>query len=272
MNRCYNFIVKTRLFILPIIILCFSTVVSAKDCGRRFRIIVNNYAPLFDVNNEGHVYGMTFDFMNELSHRLGCVVSQAPMDAPRMHDDFKNWRADIVGLVIPSEKFRASGEYVPVYTTVRKLLVNKAYYDPSRTVADYIKDGRIKFGDQIGTSFFLKPDEKSQLFGSGRIVEYPNPAIGYRQVASGRVQAMFTSPVVYNYYQKAIPAFVQNVVAVPDPKYEMQGGIYLSLRRISKSEAEQIKKAISDMKKDGTLRRIVAKYASAEDMNYYKDL
>ncbi|MFV8248341.1 substrate-binding periplasmic protein [Bdellovibrio bacteriovorus] len=263
---------KTRLFLLPIIIFCFSAVASAKDCGRRFRIIVNNYAPLFDVNNEGHVHGLTFEFMNELSVRLGCIVSQAPMDAPRMHDDFKNWRADIVGLVIPSEKFRSSGEYVPVYSTVRKLLVNKAFYDPARSIADYIKDGRIKFGDQIGTRFFLKLAEKDLLIGAGRIVEYPSPATGYRQVVSGRVQAMFTSPAVYNYYQKVIPDFNQNVVAVPDPEYEMQGGIYLSLRRISKSEAEQIRKAISDMRKDGTLRRIVAKYTSAEDMVYYKDL
>ncbi|WP_374031935.1 hypothetical protein [Bdellovibrio bacteriovorus] len=158
---------KTRLFLLPIIIFCFSAVASAKDCGRRFRIIVNNYAPLFDVNNEGHVHGLTFEFMNELSVRLGCIVSQAPMDAPRMHDDFKNWRADIVGLVIPSEKFRSSGEYVPVYSTVRKLLVNKAFYDPARSIADYIKDGRIKFGDQIGTRFFFEASRKRSAYRSG---------------------------------------------------------------------------------------------------------
>lgn len=245
---------------------------SAKDCGRRYRVIVNNYAPLFDVNNEGHVHGLTFDFMNELSHRLGCVVSQAPMDAPRMQDDFKNWRADIVGLVIPSEKYRASGEYVPVYRTVRKLLVNKAHYDRSRTITDYIKDSRIKFGDQIGTRFFLKTEEKDLLFGAGRVVEYPSPATGFRQLSSGRVQAMFTSPAIHNYYQKTIPDLNQNVIAIPDPNYDMEGGIYLSLRRISKTEADQIKKAINDMRKDGTLRRIVARYASAEDMIYYKDL
>ncbi|MGE9744908.1 substrate-binding periplasmic protein [Bdellovibrio bacteriovorus] len=263
---------KTRLLILSLILLCFSTVASAKDCGRRYRIIVNNYAPLFDVNNEGHVHGLTFDIMNELSQRLGCVVSQAPMDAPRMQDDFNNWRADIVGLVIPSEKYLATGEYVPVYKTVRKLLVNKAHYDRSRTIADYIKDSRIKFGDQIGTRFFLTTDEKKLLFEAGRIVQYPSPATGFRQLTSGRVQAMFTSPSIYNYYQKTIPDLNQSVVAIPDPNYEMEGGIYLSVRRISKTEAMQIKKAISDMRKDGTLRRIVAKYASAEDMTFYKDL
>lgn len=108
--------------------------------------------------------------------------------------------------------------------------------------------------------------------GQGRLIAFPNPGTAYKQFVADRIQAMFSTPIILSHYQKEIPELTTKTVAIPDPSHPLTMGFYLSSRRISKSEADKIRKVIREMKQDGTLRKIVSRYVDSEDMIYYRNL
>lgn len=227
---------------------------------------------MYEVQSDGTVTGLTHDLLAEISSRMGCVFSQIPLDSPRMLEDFKRWRLDMVAFRAPLEELKPVGEYVPLYQAARKLIVAKALYDKSKKPADYLNDAKVKFGSQIGPRFFLADEEEKKLRGQGRLIAFPNPGNAYRQFVADRIQAMFSTPMIHSYYQREIPELSAKTMAIPDSTHPLTMGFYLSLRRISKTEAEKIKKVVQEMKQDGTLRKIVSRYVDSEDMIYYQNL
>ncbi|UXR64945.1 transporter substrate-binding domain-containing protein [Bdellovibrio bacteriovorus] len=262
---------KRVLFIL-LLVFCQSVQASPKECVRHFRLGVNNYSPLYEVQPDGTVSGLTYDLLSEISARMGCVFSQIPMDSPRMLEDFKRWRLDMVAFMAPLEELKSAGEYISLYQAARKLIVAKSFYDKSRKAQDYLNDPKVKFGSQIGPRFFLGSEEEKRLMGQGRLISFPNPGAAYKQFVTGRIQAMFSTPIIHWHFQKEMPDLVTKTVAVPDVTHPLTMGFYISLRRISKAEADKIKKVVQEMKQDGTLRKIVSRYVDGEDMIYYQNL
>ncbi|WP_374001206.1 substrate-binding periplasmic protein [Bdellovibrio bacteriovorus] len=263
---------KRAFAILFFLVFCQSAQASSKECVRHFRLGVNSYSPLYEVQSDGTVSGLTHDLLAEVSSRMGCVFSQIPMDSPRILEDFKRWRLDMVAFLAPLDELKSVGEYIPLYQAARKLIVAKASYDKTRKPENYLNDPKVKFGSQIGPRFFLGDEEEKKLMGQGRLIAFPNPGTAYKQFVADRIQAMFSTPIIHSHYQKEIPELTTKTVAIPDPSHPLTMGFYLSSRRISKSEADKIRKVIREMKQDGTLRKIVSRYVDSEDMIYYRNL
>ncbi len=262
---------KELLFILCLV-LCQVASGSEKDCGRRFRVDVNSYAPLHFVSNYNEVQGLAHEVVLELAKRTGCVFVQDPVDRPRMADDFKKWRTDFVALVGPTATMLESGDFIPLYRVGRKLIVASAFYDSKKKLEDYLNDSSVKFATQIGMRYFLSRLEEEKLLKSGRLLSVPDPFSAYKLMSSGRIQAFFTSPVVHAYQMKHMPGFDRHHVAIADLDKKSDIGVFVSKKRINSKEQLMVREAIRSMQKDGSLEKIMNKYVSAEDQVFYEHL
>lgn len=262
---------KALLFTLCLCI-CQVASASGKDCGRRFRVDVNNYAPLHFVTNYNEVQGLAYEVVIELEKRTGCVFVQDPVERPRMAEDLKKWRTDFVALVSPTAAMLEVGDFIPLYRVGRKLIISSNVYDSKKKLEDYLKDPSVKFATQIGLRYFLSRLEEEKLMKAGRLISVPDPFIAYKLLLSGRIQAFFTSPVVHAHQLKNLPSFEGHYSAMADLDKKSDIGFFVSKKRINAKEQAMVREAIRGMQKDGSLEKIVNKYIAPEDQVFYEHL
>jgi polar amino acid transport system substrate-binding protein len=243
---------------------------SAEKCDRRFRVAVNAYQPFYSVDHYGQVSGLTYDIVKDLEKRLGCTLQQQPAVAPRMLEDFKSWRTDIIAFIGVNDMFSRSGNFIELYSVHRRLVVINSSFVLNKKINEYVADQKIKFAGQIGTHPYITNDEIDILKKQNRIIQVPSPEVAYKMLMNGRLQAFFTSPVVHNYNLKTKKDLKDKVTAISDPGFKNTVGLYLSKKRINAEEARHIKAAVEDMRSDGSLRKLVLKYIRPEDLQDYE--
>lgn len=259
-----------------VVALCFFQLsfaqADSKDCSRRFRVAINNYPPLYYLNDKKEITGLSHEMMNAIAARVGCIFNQDPMDAPRVTEEFSRWRADFVAFQGPSAPLQTAGEYIPLYQVARKIIVTAKVYEEKKQIEDYLKDPKIKFGNQIGTRFFMHKKEQEALSDANRLVETPDPVASYRLLVNGRIHAMFSSPAIHKYFVETMPELKEKIRAIPDPSLKLEIGLYVSKKRVSAEEFARVRAAVQSLQKDGTLKKIVSKYIGNDDLKWYESL
>ncbi|KYG67640.1 hypothetical protein AZI85_16710 [Bdellovibrio bacteriovorus] len=264
-------IVKHLILIAFCVTLCQLAQAETKICERRYKVTVNYQAPNFvpDVQKGGK--GLSFDLIKAIENRMGCTMTLNPVELPRAFEDLKSARTDIFAFGTSDEQWSKSGRFIPLYKAARLLVVSNSIYDPKKSIQDYLKDPRIKFADQTGGRFFYHPSESENLEKQRRVIRSPRPEHLYDFLKDGRAQAMFSS-AVFNKYFVDIKDMHNKVSFVRDPKNKIEIGIYVSKRRVTPTEFQEIRKIIKDMQIEGAFRGIVARYVYPEDLTYYEDL
>jgi polar amino acid transport system substrate-binding protein len=256
--------------IVSCLLLGICSVSSAEKCDRRFRVAVNSYQPFYSVDSYGQVSGLTYDIVKELESRLGCTLHQQPAEIPRMLEDFKNWRTDIIAFIGINDGLTKYGNFIELYQVRRRLIVANSSFVLNKKIPEYVSDPKIKFGGQIGSHPYITDTELDVLRKQNRVIQVPTPEVAYQRLMSGRLQAFFSSPVVYRYNLKTNKNLKDKVTAISDPGFKNTVGLYLSKKRINAEEMKRINTAAQDMRTDGTLRQIVLKYIHTEDLQDYE--
>ncbi|HEX7675367.1 MAG TPA: ABC transporter substrate-binding protein [Bdellovibrio sp.] len=262
---------KSKVLAVLVLFFSLSSFAQVEKCVRIFRVSSNDYAPLFFLTKDNKPAGYSHDLFEELKNRIGCDFVLEAVPAPRAINDFSNYRTDIAGLSPHVAMLDQWGEYVPLYKTARILVINKKFYDPKKTIEDYLRSKSMTFADQIGGSFFYQPAELDLLRKSNRLIEAPNPISSYRFIKANRIQGFFSSPVLHRYFLRG-PVKAPQMQTLRDPSHKLEVGIYLSKKKLTKLEHDKIIEAIKAMKQDGTLKKLLLPYLDKEDVPYYEDL
>lgn len=259
-----------KLLIAGILFFATSSFASG-PCTRMFRVSTNDYAPLYYLNENKLPAGYSHDLVEEIKKRMGCNFVEESFPAPRAISDFSNYRTDMTGVVPHSEALDQWGIYVPLYSTARILVIRKSKYDAKKTIRQLVETKKTTFAIQIGGGFIYHPEELQILKKENRVLDVPNPPSSYKLISEGRVDAFFSSPVI-NHYHMQMAKNPSELVTIRDPDKKLEVGIYLSKKKLSKTERDRLTQAIEDMKKDGTLKKLLLPYIDKEDVPYYRDL
>lgn len=233
---------------------------DSPNCQRKFQVSVNDYAP-FAYRENGRLHGLSHDIIAEISLRTRCPYMENEMSRPTAVEDLKRGHSDIVALVPKAAEFESAGTFIPIYKSTRILLVSKAVWSANKKVADYVNDEKIKFVHMIGARISVEGVDEMKLVASGRLLGTPQPEGSFKLLEQGRVQAGFFTSLVADYYIKKFK-LEDKVVQIEDEGLPTDVGIYTSKRRMISDDDRKLREAIDDMKKDGTLYKILRKYMS----------
>jgi polar amino acid transport system substrate-binding protein len=224
------------------------------------------------VSQKGEVSGLAYEVITEIGNRFGCRIVQNPSNFPRMIEDFTQWRTDLIGFVDNNPGLAQSGMFLPLVTLHRKIVILKSLIVKNRTVPDYVKDAKVKFCTQVKLHPLYSSDEVDMLTKSGRLVQVPSPETVHQMILDGRAQAFFSTAAEKLYLLEHNPSLSQKMTSITDPSFNLTAGLFISKKRFSIAEKKMLENIVKEIRNDGTLRRIISKYVSKEDLSDFEDL
>ena len=255
-------------FLLLGLLLYTQTLFAAADCKFKYKTGVNEDSAFFKRDASGVASGLAWDILEEISKRTGCEFQGTPMNYVRALEEFRFSKIDVFALVTPQQDWNPFAEHFSVYVSDRVMVVRKDMTPKKLDLESVLNSKHIKFADIIGTSLFFTPEEKFKLEKEDRIVRFPNGDAAVKGLAAGKVQALFISPVYLNFLRKN-PLY-EKIDFAFDSKHTIDVGVELSKMRMSESQRKTITKAISEMREDGTIKKILGQYLPPEDLVRYR--
>ncbi|MFS4458232.1 substrate-binding periplasmic protein [Bdellovibrio sp. HCB2-146] len=252
---------KAILWIGLSLFLVSNAVAGGKACKRRFEVGVASYPPFFSRNASNQPEGFTYELIEGMQNRLGICFIIKELSRPALMENLATHRIDAVMLVAQNAAFEKSANFIQLWNVSREIVVAKSIYSKDKKIQSYIDDKKVIFGNIIGTRTSLTSDEEKDLFKNQRLLEAVDIKSTFDLLSKGRVQAVLLSPLLNNYYLNMLPNkndFVR--VGDPDDKHRVDAGIYTSKIRVKDEDRESILKAIEEIRKDGTLAKIIKKY------------
>lgn len=232
-----------------------------KACKRRFEVGVASYPPFFSRNASNQPEGFTYELIEGMQNRLGICFIIKELSRPALMEQLATNRLDAVMLVAQNAVFEKSADFIQLWNVSREIVVAKSVYSKDKKVQSYVEDKKIIFGNVIGTRTSFTTEEEKELFKNQRLLEAVDLKSTFELLGKGRVQAILMSPLLNNYYLNMLPNkedFVR--VGDPDDKHRVDAGIYTSKVRVKAKDRDNILKAIEQIRKDGTLAKIIRKY------------
>jgi ABC-type amino acid transport substrate-binding protein len=240
------------------------------ECRHNFSVGVLTDSPYYDsAKPHNYATGLVRDLLEKVEKKVGCKFQETPLNYVRALQELKASRLDLFAFTARIPSWLEASDFKVVYTSTRALVIRKDIYKKDISLQGYLRNPKIKYGNLIGTTMFILPDEMEKLMKENRIVQSSTAAGVVQLVASGKAQAFFVTPVYLRFLQKDA-TFSNKFEVISDPQTGVDIGLYISKKRIPASEREQLTKAIDEMRADGTVLTILKKYVSAEDIAGYR--
>lgn len=242
------------------------------ECEKRYVLAFQDDAPGFFIDEKNKKNGTAYELLLEIVRRLGCKSTEQLTPFLKLKENFIRNKSDIYALSTRDTELDKVADFVEMYSFPRSLVVSKKSSSEKDTLVDLMKNPKILFGNVAGGHLFLQPQERQELEAKHRLREFPGPTGVFNALLEGRIQATFSSPA-FTYYFITREKKMDQFRAIPDPGGVMyNAGFYLSRKRLTEAERGRIKQIIQEIRADGTLLRISAKYVNPEDVKYYKPI
>lgn len=207
--------------------------------------------------------GLDRDIVDELAARSGCRFDAEAMPRARTWHEMEYGRLDMTTAVLPTPD-RERTMWIINYLQLRNyVLVAKPVAERLRSLQDFLaapKDVRLgivrgyKHGDVLDSWI-------NDLARQDRVDDVVETELLYKMLQAKRLTAIIGSPLIYPQKLREYGLTEQMVI------YDWGGssaasprGLGLSRRSFSESEAREWQGLIDGMQRDGTLRRLIAKY------------
>ncbi len=232
--------------------------VFSNDSQRRYiEVAFYEYGYLYNMG-----VGIDRDIITEVSKRTGYFFEPVVLARARIWSDLKNGKLDMSVSGIQNEERDTFAWFVHYMIIKNYAVLRKADIKNIKNAEDFIVQGHLLFGAVTAFKHGLMQDRWLDILRTQNRVEYSQSADAiFKKIRDGRVNAVFSQPPVYNKYLKDL--MMENIVVIQDWTPEENGikhGLILSKKVFTESDAVFFRKIISDMKNDGTLRRIYLRY------------
>lgn len=241
------------LLAIALLAVCFAGC-GAKDSGKAELVMGTNphFPPYEFVDDDGKIIGIDAEIAQAVAEKLGMELVIKDMDFESLLSAVNTDSIDIVlaGLTVTEER-KQSVNFTQSYATGKQVIIVKKG-SPIATVDDL--EGK-KIGVQSGTTGDIYCTDD---FGEENVKQYTNGSLAVAALNNDQVDCV----VIDNEPAKNFVA-ANKGLEILETEYIVEE--YAAC--VAKSDTElckKVDKAITELKKDGTIDKILAKYIKAE--------
>lgn len=249
-----------------------SAAMAALACGD-YSAALYEHGALYRKEADGKWSGIDKDILDEVSRRSGCVFHTFLDSRVRIWARLEQGTLDMTVSGIPTPEREKFAQFIPYLGSRNYLLMQKSVAQRVQTASGFAADPTLKIG--VVKSFkhgafydaWLEP-----LRAQGRVYEAADLSAVLNLFKIGRVQAMIALPTSWAAYVKQEK--MEDKIRILDPaqKNDVIGALVISRQRVPQHAFEAMRKAVREMREDGTLKAIYARHVgpdmAAELINY----
>ncbi len=202
-------------------------------------------------DDSGKYVGIDVEIAQAIADKLGLelVIDDVSFDAALL--SVQQGKADIVmaGVTVTDER-KAVMSFSDTYATGKQVVIIK---EGSDVTLDNL--GEKKIGTQRGTTGDIYATDD---YGEDHVVSYENGATAVQALMNGQVDCVIIDNAPAQEYVKANPGLI-----ILETEYVIED-YAIGLRKGNTGLQEDINKALAELKADGTIDAIIAKYIKAE--------
>lgn len=220
----------------------------------------DNFAPMGYRNEKNEIVGMDIDLAREACKRVNLDPEFKPIDWGAKEAELKSKRIDAIWncFTVNPDREKVYGLSKPYIGNAQLIVV------PKDSTVDKIVDlaGKIVAVQDDSTGAYLLELPKNEALSKSikEIRKYPDFATIYLELDNKRIDAAIVDSVLARgYYDKLKPG--QYKILTEDMGAEK---VAVAFRKDDKEFLEIIDKALDEMKKDGTCKKISEKWMGAD--------
>ena len=253
---------------LLMMIMSLAMVMMLAGCGgdSQKKLVIgldDNFAPMGFRNDKNEIVGFDIDLAREACKRLNMEVEFKPIDWGAKEAEMKSKRIDAIWncFTVNEEREKAYGLSEP-YIVNAQLLVVPAGSD-IKTKADMAGKVVAVQDDSTG-DYLMNLEENKALKASLKdFKKYPDFAAAYMDLDNKRVDVMIVDAVLARYYNQKNPG--KYTILDENMGDEV---VAVAFRKEDNELREKFNKALAEMKKDGTCKKISEKWMGADITKY----
>jgi polar amino acid transport system substrate-binding protein len=233
---------------------------SAASCGT-YKVGLHEFGSLYYRNAQGKLVGIDKDLIEEVARRTGCTLPTELESRVRIWLRLEEGSLDLTVSALKTPEREAVGVFLPYAYSRNFLLLRKNDEQKITTWADFAADRTLTLG--VIKSFRHGSTIDAWIDGlrtQGRVQDYADAEVLMRVFYAGRIQGFFSSPVAWQPLLKRYGLLDQVRMLDLTPKDQTLGGLYFLRGRVSDADAERMRRAMRDMRADGTMEKIFARH------------
>lgn len=231
-----------------------SAVAAGPDCSRPFTLALHDHGLLYSVETDS---GIDKDFADELARRSGCQIKVSLMSRQRIWKLIESGALDFSLSGIADAERDQYASFAWYFSNKYYLLVRKD--SGIRQLADFEHNDQFQLG--VIRSFRYSDSANhlvDTLAAENRVSQAGGLDPLYQALLAKRIQGMIIEPFDYPAIDEKNIRDVTTIVEFNDPA--VPHGLIMSKRALSPDERDKWRALVNEMRADGTVRRIFAKY------------
>lgn len=248
--------------LLLVLMSLFTVLMLAAGCGSNEpkKMVIgldDNFAPIGFRDENNNIVGYDIDLAKEACKRAGLDVEFKPIDWASKEAEIKSKRIDAIWncFTVNDERKQTYTLSEPYMNNAQLVVVPET--SSIQTIADLKGKVLAVQDDSTGSYLMDKNDELRNSLADYR--KYPDFAAVYLDMDAQRVDAMIVDAVLARYYMKLNPGKYRALE-------ENMGDevVAVAFRKDDKEFCDKINKALAEMKKDGTAKKISEKWMGVD--------
>jgi polar amino acid transport system substrate-binding protein len=249
-----------RFLLLAFAIVPFGSALAGERaaCGQ-YSAAFYEHGALYHREADGKWSGIDKDVLDEISRRSGCQFQTTLESRVRIWSRLENGTLDVSVSGIPTPEREKFAIFLPYLGAHNYLLVRRSLPEKAQTAAGFLADPELKVAVVKSFKHGAVYDAwLDQLRSQGRVYEAPDLSAVLNLFKIGRVHAMLALPttVALDLQQEGDRLKLLDFVK----KNDVIGALILNRQNVPPRAVELMRKAIRDMRDDGTLKAIYARY------------
>lgn len=223
----------------------------------------DNFAPMGFRDENNKIVGYDIDMAREACKRAGLEVEFKPIDWASKEAEMKGKRIDAIwNCFTVNEERKQTYQLSEPYMKNSQLII-VPQNSSIQKIAD-IKGKVLGVQDDSTGAYLMAQDANKELLNSLKDYrKYPDFAAAYLDVDAGRVDAMIVDAVLARYYMKKNPGKYRALEETMGDEV-----VAVAFRKDDKDFCGKINKALAEMKKDGTAKKISEDWMGVDITNY----
>lgn len=253
-----------KLYLMLFSLLMILAVAGCGNSGPKKMVIGldDNFAPMGFRNEKNEIVGFDIDLAREACKRAGMEVTFKPIDWSAKEAELKGKRIDAIWncFTINPEREKVIQFSKPYINNAQIVVV------PEKSAVQTLADlkGKVTGVQDDSTGSYLLDGKYGDLRkGLKEYKKYPDFAAAFLDIDSGRLDALVVDEILARYYMTKAPGKYR--VLKEDLGKEVVG---VGFRKDDTEFAQKIDKALDEMKKDGTAKKISMKWFNTDITRY----
>lgn len=243
------------------------------DCGAKpIRLAFYQYGYFYFLDKQS-ASGIDKDIVDELARRSGCKFDVQVLARARIWAELANGGLDMSVSGIQNAERDQFAWFAHYLTMKNYVILGAAVPQATQSANAFLQQKALQIGVVRAFKHGTEQDKWiDQLRADNRVQDSANVETLFKKLKEGRIDALFSQPPVYS--KNIADLGLQQSIRIQDWMPGDKGvphGLILAKSRFDAAEAKAWQALINNLRVDGTLKRIYAKYLSAPEVSAMLD-